>query len=89
MPRAQIAAALNETVLFASHAKDHVLRWGIASTMYNKYFGNLPPYEVIGALDLIVSGDKSNILFRCDDPDGNCKQPGMSETLRSTKHFSD
>lgn len=75
--RTQIAAGLNETVLLASHAKDHVLRWGNSSTLYQKYFGQLPPYEVIGSLDMIVSADKANILFRCDDPDGNCKQPGM------------
>jgi len=74
--RAQIAAGLNETILLAEHAKEHVLRWGNSSELYQKYFGELPPYEVVGALDLVVSGDKGNVLFRCDDPDDNCQQDG-------------
>lgn len=74
--KAQIAAGLNETVLLAQHAKEHVLRWGTSSDLYQKYFGELPPYEVIGAFDMIVSGDKGSVLFRCDNPDGNCQQEG-------------
>lgn len=74
--RAQIAAGLNETILLANHAKQHVLRWGNSSELYQKYFGELPPYEVIGALDLVVGGDKGGVLFRCDNPDGNCGQEG-------------
>lgn len=74
--RAQIAAGLNETILLAEHAKEHVLRWGNSSELYQKYFGKLPPYEVIGSLDMIVNGDKGGVLFRCDNPDGNCEQEG-------------
>lgn len=77
--RAQIAAGLNETILLARHAKDHVLRWGNSSELYQKYFGELPPYEVIGALDMVVDGDKGAVLFRCDNPDGNCNQEGKSD----------
>lgn len=76
--RAQIAAGLNETAILVEHAKEHVLRWGNSSELYQKYFGQLPPYEVIGALDIIVNGDKGNVLFRCDNPDGNCQQEGKS-----------
>lgn len=74
--RAQLAAGLNETILLVKHAKEHVLRWGNSSELYQKYFGELPPYEVIGSLDMVVSGDKGAVLFRCDNPDGNCDLEG-------------
>lgn len=80
--RAQIAAGLNETILLAEHAKEHVLRWGNSSELYQKYFGELPPFQVIGAFDLVVSGDKGGVLFRCDDPDNNCHQDGKSSITR-------
>ena len=79
--RAQIAAGLNETILLAEHAKEHVLRWGNNSELYQKYFGNLPPYEVIGAFDMVVSGDTGSVLFRCDNPDGNCANDGESTPI--------
>lgn len=74
--KAQIAAGLDETMMLVAHAKDHVLRWGNSSALYQKYFGELPPFEVIGALDIIAEGDKGGVLFRCDNPDGNCGQEG-------------
>lgn len=74
--RAQIAAGLNETILLAEHAKEHILRWGNSSELYQKYFGQLPPYEAIGAFDQVVNGDKGAVLFRCDNPDGNCANAG-------------
>lgn len=76
--RAQIAAGLNETILLASHAKQHILRWGNSSELYQRYFGDLPPYEAIGAFDQVVSGDKGAVLFRCDNPDGNCANAGKN-----------
>ncbi|KAL2444585.1 Major allergen Asp f 2 [Exophiala dermatitidis] len=72
----QIARGLNETIQLVSHAKDHVLRFGNTSEIYRKYFGDRPPFEVIGAYDIIVEGDKANVLFRCDNPDGNCAIEG-------------
>ncbi|KAK5084218.1 Prenylated Rab acceptor protein 1 [Lithohypha guttulata] len=87
--RAQIAAGLNETILLADHAKQHVLRWGNSSELYQKYFGELPPYEVIGALDIIVNGDKSGVLFRCDNPDGNCQQAGWAGHWRGSNATSE
>lgn len=72
----QIALGLNETILLAEHAKEHVLRFRNNSEIYRRYFGDRPPYEVIGAYDLIVNGDKGGVLFRCDNPDGNCNLPG-------------
>lgn len=75
--RHQLAVGLNETIELAQHARDHVLRWGNNSDIYRQYFGDRPPFEVIGAYDILVDGDKGGVLFRCDNPDGNCDLEGM------------
>ena len=72
----QIATGLNETLELVGHARDHVLRWGNNSEIYRRYFGDRPPFEVMGAYDIIVNGDKGGVLFRCDNPDGNCNLKG-------------
>ncbi|CAG7922581.1 unnamed protein product [Penicillium olsonii] len=70
--RRQIELGLNETITLAEHAKSHILRWSNESAIYKKYFGDSPTMEAIGAYDIVVNGDKKDILFRCDNPDGNC-----------------
>lgn len=74
----QLALGLNETILLADLAREHILRWGNSSETYQKYFGDLPPYEAIGAYEIIVNGDKGSVLFRCDNPDGNCAIEGTA-----------
>ncbi|KAJ9311463.1 hypothetical protein DTO271D3_8263 [Paecilomyces variotii] len=74
--RRQLEIALEETIDLASHARDHILRWGNQSEIYRKYFGNRPSLEAIGAYEVIISGDKGGVLFRCDNPDGNCDLEG-------------
>ncbi|KAJ5550810.1 hypothetical protein N7535_001250 [Penicillium sp. DV-2018c] len=76
--RRQIELGLNETITLAEHAKDHILRWRNESAIYRKYFGDRPSMEAIGAFDIIVNGDKKDILFRCDNPDGNCGIEGWA-----------
>lgn len=89
--RRQIELGLNETITLASHAKDHILRWRNESEIYKKYFGDRPSMEAIGAFDIVVNGDKKDILFRCDNPDGNCdnesKIPFSMERLYA-KHLN-
>lgn len=68
----QLRQGLNEAIELAQHAKDHINRWGNESSIYRKYFGNAPTAEAIGALDVVVNGNKASSIFRCDDPDGNC-----------------
>ena len=68
----QLRQGLDEAIQLAQHAKDHINRWGNESTIYRKYFGSAPTAEAIGALDIVVNGNKANSIFRCDDPDGNC-----------------
>ncbi|KAL5001777.1 putative peptidase family-domain-containing protein [Aspergillus recurvatus] len=74
----QLATALQETVTLVEHAKDHILRWGNESAIYRKYFGDRPSITAIGAYDIIINGNPDNILFRCDNPDGNCDLEGWA-----------
>lgn len=74
----QIYAGLQEAKILAGHAKDHVLRFGNESEAFVKYFGNSSTAEVVGWFEQIVSSDKSGILFRCDNPDGNCENEGWA-----------
>lgn len=74
--RRQIELGLAEAVNLAAHARDHILRWRNESEIYRKYFGDSPSMEAIGAFELVVKGDRNDILFRCDNPDGNCDVEG-------------
>ena len=67
-----IRNGLEETLTISRQARDHILRWGNSSAIYQKYFGNAPTGEPIGWFTKIVDGDKAGVLFRCDDPDQNC-----------------
>ncbi|KAH1896927.1 hypothetical protein KXV57_001026 [Aspergillus fumigatus] len=87
--RRQIEAGLNEAVELARHAKAHILRWGNESEIYRKYFGNRPTMEAVGAYDVIVNGDKANVLFRCDNPDGNCALEGWGGHWRGANATSE
>ena len=72
----QIRKGLADTVTLAQHAKEHILRYNNSSAHYRKYFGDAPSGEAIGNYERIAHGDRGDALLRCDDPDGNCKQPG-------------
>ncbi|KAJ5960057.1 uncharacterized protein N7479_007207 [Penicillium vulpinum] len=76
--RRQIEQGLNETIALAAHARDHILRWKNESEIYRKYFGDRPSMEAIGAFDIVVNGDRKDVLFRCDNPDGNCDLEGYA-----------
>lgn len=76
--RRQIELGLNETITLAEHAKNHILRWSNESAIYKKYFGDSPTMEAVGAFDVVVNGDKKDVLFRCDNPDGNCDIEGYA-----------
>ena len=72
----QLRKGFQDAVVLADHAAKHILRYGNASEQYRRYFGQAPSGQVIGWYDKIVHGDRAHALFRCDDPDGNCKLPG-------------
>jgi hypothetical protein len=75
--RAYLKTGLQETVTICRQARDHILRWGNSSDIYKKYFGNAPTGEPLGWFSKIADGEKSDVLFRCDNIDGNCRLPGM------------
>lgn len=80
--RALLNKGLDDAATLAAHAKDHVLRFGNSSAMFQKYFGTAPSAEVVGWYDKIANGDRSRFKFRCDDADGNCVLPGMSSYIQ-------
>lgn len=80
--RTMLQKGLNEALILARHARDHILRWGNDSEIYTKYFGDAPTGEPIGWYTKIADGDKAGILFRCDDIDGNCHQSGKQSSFR-------
>jgi hypothetical protein len=71
-----IKNGLDETMTICRQARDHILRWGNSSAIYQKYFGEAPTGEPLGWFTKLVDGDKDGILFRCDNIDGNCGQEG-------------
>ena len=74
----QLRKGLADAVALAEHAKQHILRYSNSSEHYRKYFGDAPSGEAIGYYEKVISGDRGNALFRCDNPDGNCELPGTS-----------
>ncbi|KAL4781374.1 putative peptidase family-domain-containing protein [Aspergillus varians] len=74
----QLATAFKEVISLVEHAKEHILHWGNGSDIYRKYFGDRPSLTAIGAYDIIINGNSENILFRCDNPDGNCALDGWA-----------
>ncbi|ESK87614.1 gpi-anchored protein [Moniliophthora roreri MCA 2997] len=57
------------------HLSD-VLKNGHDDKLFKTYFGTAQPYPVLGANEQLISGNKTGILFRCDNIDGNCGQEG-------------
>lgn len=82
---ALLRQAITETEIISAHARDHIQRFGNSSSYYTKYFGKAPTAEPAGWYDRLVNGDKTGVLFRCDDPDQNCAtQDGKAITLSLT-----
>lgn len=71
--RSQLQQGLDEAVLLAQHARNHLLRWGHLSRFTQRYFGNGSTALPVGWYDRIIAADKTEMLFRCDDPDRNCE----------------
>lgn len=78
--RAQLARGLADAVKLAQHAQEHLLRWGNQSDIVRKWFGDESTAMPIGWFARIVSADRGNMTFRCDDPDGNCAANPTSES---------
>ncbi|KAF2868272.1 putative peptidase family-domain-containing protein [Massariosphaeria phaeospora] len=87
--RAQLERAFGETITLVNHARDHILRWGNASELYQKYFGDASTGEPVGWFGKIANGDKAGVIFRCDNPDGNCAQEGWAGHWRGENATSE
>ncbi|KAF2135043.1 zincin [Dothidotthia symphoricarpi CBS 119687] len=86
---AYIRKGLTETITICRQARDHILRWGNSSEIYQKYFGDAATGEAIGWYTKIVDGDKADVLFRCDNPDGNCDIQGWAGHWRGSNATSE
>ncbi len=71
--RAILQRAFGDGVKLALHAKEHILRYGNSSGFYQRYFGKAATAEPIGWYERIAHGDRAGLIFRCDDPDRNCR----------------
>ncbi|ORY18250.1 putative peptidase family-domain-containing protein [Clohesyomyces aquaticus] len=60
-----------------------------AGEIHPIYFGNASTREPIVWFDKVVNGDKAGVLFRCDDPDGNCEQDGWGGHWRGENATSE
>jgi hypothetical protein len=84
--KAFLQKGLQETAIISRQARDHILRWGNSSSIYQKYLGNAATGEPLGWFSKIADGDKAGTLFRCDNIDGNCGQAGTYITSQNFKN---
>ncbi|KAF2841051.1 zincin [Patellaria atrata CBS 101060] len=80
---------ISEMIKLAEHARDHILRFGNSSEIYTKYFGSAATAEPIGWFEKVVRGDRGDMLFRCDNPDGNCALEGWGGHWRGSNATSE
>ncbi|WWC59804.1 uncharacterized protein I303_102366 [Kwoniella dejecticola CBS 10117] len=67
-----IGEGLAQTFKLVEHGRDHLRRFGNDS-FFQRWFGNdNNPLILEGLYDRIVSGDKGNVSFTCDDVDSLC-----------------
>ncbi|GAA6062177.1 hypothetical protein JCM10212_005132 [Sporobolomyces blumeae] len=69
-----IRAGLDDMNLLAKHAYERILKYGETDELYRKWFGNASSAAAAGFYAQLVYGNKPGVLFRCDNPDGNCEQ---------------
>ncbi|WWC71772.1 uncharacterized protein I206_105731 [Kwoniella pini CBS 10737] len=76
--RRMLQKALADTFEVASFAKEYVVTNGPEDPVFQMYFGKeKEAYStVVGVWDSLLTSNKEGVLLRCDNPDGNCGQPG-------------
>lgn len=63
----------------AQHAFDRIMMYGEEDEMYTRYFGNASSAAAAGFYAQMLMGNKPGVLFRCDNPDGNCNEKTEAE----------
>ncbi|CAO1620685.1 unnamed protein product [Parajaminaea phylloscopi] len=77
--RLQLERGLFELKRLVRASVDHLLLYGNKSELFTTYFGATANVATpLGIYERVINGDKSNNLFRCDDPDKNCHQDGWA-----------
>lgn len=58
----------------SKHAYERILKYGENDELYRKYFGTASSASAAGFYAQLLYGNKPGVLFRCDNPDGNCDE---------------
>ncbi|OCF30862.1 hypothetical protein I316_07495 [Kwoniella heveanensis BCC8398] len=76
--RRMLEKALADTFEVATVAQEYVATNGPEDPVFQKYFGKeQKSYStVLGIWESLLTSNKEGVLLRCDNPDGNCGQPG-------------
>ncbi|CUS25208.1 LAQU0S35e00232g1_1 [Lachancea quebecensis] len=67
-----LTKTMNDTQTVASYAKEQLLVKGSNDTVYKRWFGDGPLYDVLGVIEGVANMTKMDVLLRCDDVDGLC-----------------
>ncbi|ORY78519.1 putative peptidase family-domain-containing protein [Protomyces lactucae-debilis] len=70
-----IQKGFSDVRTLAQVAIDHIHAHGTNSSLVRRLFGSGNLAEAVGWYQGILYANKAGTLFRCDDIDGNCKQP--------------
>ncbi|KAK6910705.1 hypothetical protein I203_104737 [Kwoniella mangroviensis CBS 8507] len=76
--RRMLEKALSDTFEVATVAQEYVVKNGAEDPVFQKYFGKeKEAYStVVGVWESLLTSNKDGVIFRCDNPDGNCGQAG-------------
>ncbi|POY72492.1 hypothetical protein BMF94_4318 [Rhodotorula taiwanensis] len=69
-----IRAGLDDMNTISKHAYERILKYGENDELYRKYFGTASSASAAGFYAQLLYGNKPGVLFRCDNPDGNCDE---------------
>ncbi|WVQ99805.1 hypothetical protein IAU59_006947 [Kwoniella sp. CBS 9459] len=76
--RRMLEKGLADAFEVATVAQEYVATNGAEDPVFQKYFGTEPKSyaTVLGVWESLLTSNKEGVLLRCDNPDGNCGQPG-------------
>ncbi|WWD20704.1 hypothetical protein CI109_105180 [Kwoniella shandongensis] len=76
--RRMLEQAFADTFEVATSAHEYIRTNGPTDPVFEKYYGTKPAAfsAALGVWDALLYSNKDGVIFRCDNPDGNCGQPG-------------
>ena len=66
-----LSSGLKDTLEVTAVTRDKLLANG-TDKFFKRWFGNSSVFTVIGTLEYVIESGKSDVLYRCDDPSGDC-----------------